>query len=82
MTTLVQIITNKYFFIQGVRVMFRDGSRLVFRLSGTGSQGATIRIYVETYSDDEKIILNQTQVKSFNIIALLDNQNNFFFLKR
>lgn len=82
MTTLVQIITNKYFFIQGVRVMFRDGSRLVFRLSGTGSQGATIRIYVESYSDDEKIILNQTQVKSFNIIALLDNQNNFFFLKR
>lgn len=62
--------------------MFRDGSRLVFRLSGTGSQGATIRIYVESYSDDEKIILNQTQVKSFNIIALLDNQNNFFFLKR
>ena len=82
MTALVQIITNKYFFIQGVRVMFRDGSRLVFRLSGTGSQGATIRIYVESYSDDEKIILNQTQVKSFNIIALLDNQNNFFFLKR
>ena len=82
MTTLVQIITNKYFFIQGVRVMFRDGSRLVFRLSGTGSQGATIRIYVESYSDDEKIILNQTQVKSFNIIALLDNQSNFFFLKR
>lgn len=47
--------------------MFIDGSRLVFRLSGTGSQGATIRLYVESYSNDEKAILNETQVKSFMI---------------
>lgn len=29
--------------------MFKDGSRIVFRLSGTGTQGATIRIYIEKY---------------------------------
>lgn len=34
---------------QGVRVLFKDGSRIVFRLSGTGTQGATIRIYIEKY---------------------------------
>jgi phosphoglucomutase len=34
---------------QGQVVTFRDGSRVVFRLSGTGSQGATVRMYVERY---------------------------------
>lgn len=34
---------------QGQVVTFSDGSRVVFRLSGTGSQGATVRMYVERY---------------------------------
>ncbi|CAH0549363.1 unnamed protein product [Brassicogethes aeneus] len=34
---------------QGLRVLFEDGSRLVFRLSGTGSSGATVRLYVDSY---------------------------------
>jgi phosphoglucomutase len=37
---------------QGQIVQFTDGSRVVFRLSGTGSQGATVRMYVERYSRD------------------------------
>ncbi|PWA41752.1 phosphoglucomutase [Artemisia annua] len=37
---------------QGSRYLFEDGSRLVFRLSGTGSEGATIRIYIEQYEKD------------------------------
>lgn len=37
---------------QGLRVLFTDGSRIVFRLSGTGTQGATIRIYLEAYDPD------------------------------
>ena len=32
---------------QGIRVMFEDGARVVFRLSGTGTQGATLRVYLE-----------------------------------
>jgi len=32
---------------QGIRIVFTDGARVVFRLSGTGTQGATIRIYLE-----------------------------------
>ncbi|GFZ88151.1 MULTISPECIES: alpha-D-glucose phosphate-specific phosphoglucomutase [Sphingobium] len=34
---------------QGVRVLFEDGSRVVFRLSGTGTEGATLRVYIERY---------------------------------
>ena len=33
-----------------MRVLFEDGSRIVYRLSGTGSSGATIRIYIEKFS--------------------------------
>ena len=34
---------------QGVRVMFDGGSRAVFRLSGTGTEGATLRLYLERF---------------------------------
>ncbi len=38
---------------QGVRILFTDGSRIVFRLSGTGTEGATLRVYLESYEPDE-----------------------------
>ncbi len=38
--------------LQGLRILFDDGSRIIFRLSGTGTQGATIRIYLEAYELD------------------------------
>ena len=34
---------------QGIRIGFTDGSRIVFRLSGTGTEGATLRVYLERY---------------------------------
>ena len=34
---------------QGVRILFADGSRVVMRLSGTGTEGATLRVYLERY---------------------------------
>ena len=37
---------------QGIRVGFTNGSRIVFRLSGTGTVGATLRIYIEKYQRD------------------------------
>jgi len=37
---------------QGVRVLFTDHSRIIFRLSGTGTSGATIRLYLESYEAD------------------------------
>ncbi|KAK6907727.1 phosphoglucomutase [Kwoniella mangroviensis CBS 8886] len=38
---------------QGLYIKFEDGSRIIFRLSGTGSSGATVRLYVEKYSKNE-----------------------------
>ena len=35
--------------VQGLRFLMTDGSRIIFRLSGTGSAGATIRLYLEKY---------------------------------
>ena len=37
---------------QGLRILFNDGSRIVFRLSGTGTSGATLRIYLEAFEPD------------------------------
>merc|ERR1712012_102088 len=34
---------------QGIRIIFEDGSRTIFRLSGTGVAGATVRLYLEKY---------------------------------
>jgi phosphoglucomutase len=39
---------------QGIRIIFTDGSRIVFRLSGTGTEGATLRVYLEAYDPDIK----------------------------
>ncbi|WP_426190064.1 alpha-D-glucose phosphate-specific phosphoglucomutase [Massilia sp. DWR3-1-1] len=37
---------------QGIRIVMTDGSRIVFRLSGTGTEGATVRLYLEQYEAD------------------------------
>jgi phosphoglucomutase len=47
---------------QGIRVLFRDGSRIVFRLSGTAGSGATIRMYIEKYEADAAKVLQHTAV--------------------
>ncbi len=45
---------------QGVRILFADGSRIVFRLSGTGTQGATLRVYIERYEPADGDLDQQT----------------------
>jgi phosphoglucomutase len=37
---------------QGVRILFSDGSRIIYRLSGTGTEGATLRVYLEAFEAD------------------------------
>ncbi len=37
---------------QGIRISFKAGARIVFRLSGTGTEGATLRVYLEDYTDE------------------------------
>jgi phosphoglucomutase len=45
---------------QGIRVLFEGGSRVVFRLSGTGTEGATLRVYLERYEPPEGRLDEQT----------------------
>ncbi|MGB5276358.1 MAG: alpha-D-glucose phosphate-specific phosphoglucomutase [Gammaproteobacteria bacterium] len=37
---------------QGIRILFNDGARIVYRLSGTGTEGATLRVYIEQPEKD------------------------------
>ncbi|KAL4943007.1 phosphoglucomutase [Aspergillus oleicola] len=58
---------------QGLYVKFDDGSRIVVRLSGTGSSGATIRLYVEKYeSDKSKNSLDTQEYLKDNVGLALD----------
>ncbi|KAG7974345.1 hypothetical protein I3843_06G044500 [Carya illinoinensis] len=55
---------------QGIRYLFEDGSRLVFCLSGTGSEGATIRLYIEQYEKDPSKIDRDSQDALAPLVAL------------
>ncbi|XP_052104503.1 phosphoglucomutase-1-like isoform X2 [Mytilus californianus] len=46
---------------QGLRIIFEDDSRIIFRLSGTGSSGATIRMYIEGYESDAATFTSDPQ---------------------
>jgi phosphoglucomutase len=43
-------------------MIFSDGSRIIFRLSGTGSAGATIRIYFDSYVNDKELLHKEAKV--------------------
>ncbi len=55
---------------QGVRVMFEGGSRIVYRLSGTGTVGATLRVYIERYEPASGKLGEETQGFLADLIAL------------
>lgn len=57
---------------QGIRVLFKGGSRVVFRLSGTGTSGATLRVYVERYEPDVARHGIETQEALADLIAAAD----------
>lgn len=46
---------------QGVRIIFDNDSRIIFRLSGTGTEGATVRVYYEKYQAPDAILDADTQ---------------------
>ncbi len=57
---------------QGLRIGFQDGARIVFRLSGTGTQGATLRVYLETYEPDPERQNLDTQEVMAPLLALAE----------
>jgi phosphoglucomutase len=57
---------------QGIRLMFTDGSRVVFRLSGTGTSGATLRVYLERHEPDTSKHGQETQAALAPLIAIAE----------
>ncbi|CAH1713979.1 unnamed protein product [Chironomus riparius] len=55
---------------QGLRIIFEDGSRIVMRLSGTGSSGATVRMYIEAYEATNVLEAASEMLKPLINIAL------------
>ncbi|MCP5195886.1 MAG: alpha-D-glucose phosphate-specific phosphoglucomutase [Gammaproteobacteria bacterium] len=57
---------------QGIRIGFNDGSRIVYRLSGTGTEGATLRVYIEAYEPDPAKHDLDTQQALAELISIAD----------
>ena len=57
---------------QGIRILLDGGSRVVFRLSGTGTEGATLRVYLERYAPDPSSHNIPTQEALAPLIALAE----------
>ena len=53
---------------QGINIPFEGGARVVFRLSGTGTQGATLRMYLEALETDLNLLQNDPQKALANVI--------------
>ena len=54
---------------QGLRILFEGGSRIVFRLSGTGTEGATLRVYLERYEPETGALDRETGDMLADLIA-------------
>jgi phosphoglucomutase len=58
---------------QGVRIYLNNGGRIVFRLSGTGTQGATLRVYIDCFENDPQLLEQDTQQALKSLIEIADN---------
>jgi len=57
---------------QGIRINFDNGGRIVFRLSGTGTQGATLRVYLDCYQNDPTLFGQEPQKALASLIDAAD----------
>jgi phosphoglucomutase len=57
---------------QGIRIIMTDGARIVLRLSGTGTEGATLRLYLERYEADPALHAIPTQEALAGLIAVAE----------
>jgi len=64
---------------QGIRFIFTDGSRIIYRLSGTGSSGATIRVYIDKYTTNSSLHSQDAQEQ---LKDLVDVSNSISQLKK
>ena len=58
---------------QGIRIQFNDGSRIIYRLSGTGTEGATLRVYIERFEENVAAHRVETQAALNDLIAFANS---------
>ena len=58
---------------QGVRIYLGNGGRIVFRLSGTGTQGATLRVYLDCFQQDSALLAQETQQALSELIKIAES---------
>jgi len=58
---------------QGLRILLDDGSRVLVRLSGTGTQGATLRVYFESFVPSDGDINQDPQLALDPLIKSIDS---------
>lgn len=58
---------------QGIRIGFEGGDRIIYRLSGTGTEGATLRVYIESYQADQNKQHLDTQQALADLIELAES---------
>jgi len=61
---------------QGIRLLFENGARIIFRLSGTGTSGATLRVYIEDFCEDKTRYSETTQHYLAPLIKIADDIAN------
>ncbi len=66
-------VDNSVTLRQGLRILLEDGSRVVLRLSGTGTKGATLRIYLESYVSSNGNLIQDPQVALSKLIRSIDS---------
>ncbi len=65
---------------QGIRIIYNNGSRIIYRLSGTGTSGATLRIYIEKFEADASKHDLETQAQLSDLIATSRTLSNLVAL--
>lgn len=58
--------------LQGERIFFSNGGRIVFRLSGTGTEGTTLLVYLDCYQDDPNLLAQDPQQALAALIKATD----------
>lgn len=65
-------VDNSFVENQGIRIGFENGARIIFRLSGTGTEGATLRLYIEDYAEPSQPLFEDAQHALAPLIVLAD----------
>ncbi|NOQ88263.1 MAG: alpha-D-glucose phosphate-specific phosphoglucomutase, partial [Gammaproteobacteria bacterium] len=63
-------IDHSFISHQGIRILFTSGARIIYRLSGTGTEGATLRVYIEQLAIGDKVLDQDAQVYLSELIQL------------